>query len=104
MVQVVGLGAGGHARVVIEILKLNNEIEIVGLLDERGDKPGAEVMGVPILGNDSMLSELYARGIRHAFIGVGTVGRGNPRTQLYGTLRTLGFELVSAIHPLAVIS
>ena len=104
MVQVIGLGAGGHAKVVIEILKLNNKFDVVGLLDECGDKTGAEVGGVQVLGSDSMLPELYARGIRHAFIGVGTVGQGNRRPQLYETLRTLGFNLVTAIHPRATIS
>ena len=104
MVEVVGLGAGGHAKVVIEILKLNNEYAIVGLLDERSEKAGTEVAGIPILGDDSMISDLHARGIHHAFIGVGTVGHGNRRPQLYESLRTQGFTLVAAIHPSAVIS
>ena len=104
MVQVIGLGAGGHAKVVIEILKLNNEFSVVGLLDERGDKAGVEVAGIPILGNDSMLPELLARGIHHAFIGVGTVGQGNRRPQLFQTLHAFGFNLVSAVHPSAIIS
>jgi sugar O-acyltransferase (sialic acid O-acetyltransferase NeuD family) len=104
MVEVIGLGAGGHAKVVIEILKLNSEFTIVGLLDEHGDKAAPEVAGIPVVGNDAMLPELFARGIRHAFIGVGTVGHANRRPELYEHLRRLGFDLVSAIHPSAIIS
>ena len=104
MTEVIGLGAGGHAKVVIEILKLNNEFQIIGLLDERNDKVGTELAGVPILGKDSLLPDLYARGVRHAFIGVGTVGRGNRRPTLYETLQRLGFNMISAIHPTVIIS
>jgi len=32
---VIGLGAGGHARVAIEALRLNGSYELVGLLDRR---------------------------------------------------------------------
>ena len=30
--QVVGLGAGGHAKVLIEILRSSNSFELIGLL------------------------------------------------------------------------
>jgi sugar O-acyltransferase (sialic acid O-acetyltransferase NeuD family) len=104
MVQVIGLGTGGHAKVVIEILKLNKQIEIVGLLDESDEKVGTELAGLPILGNDSLLADLHARGVCQAFIGVGTVGHSNRRPELFDTLRSLGFEVISAIHPTAIIS
>jgi UDP-perosamine 4-acetyltransferase len=108
MVQVIGLGAGGHAKVVVEILKLNNEFEVVGLLDESNDKIGKEVAGVSVIGNDALLPGLLAKGVRHAFVGVGTVGRqsseSNRRIELYEKLSQLGFDVVQAIHPTAIIS
>ena len=104
MVQVIGLGAGGHAKVVVEILKLNNELEVRGLLDECNDKVGKEVAGVSVIGNDALLPELFAKGVRHACVGVGSVGQGNRRIELYEKLRQLGFDVVQAIQPTAVIS
>lgn len=104
MTDVIGLGAGGHAKVVIEILKVNNQFNVIGLLDESDDKVGTKLEGISILGKDSLLPDLYARGVRHAFIGVGTVGHGNRRSMLYETLRQLGFNMISAIHPTAIIS
>jgi sugar O-acyltransferase (sialic acid O-acetyltransferase NeuD family) len=104
MTPVVGFGAGGHAKVVIEILRCTREYEIVGLLETRQELWGKKVLGVEVLGDDSLMSELKSRGIERAFIGVGTVGDSRPRRQLYEKVSGFGFELVPAIHPAAVIS
>lgn len=104
MVRVIGLGAGGHARVVIEIMRLGNDYELAGLLDLRRGLWGSEVLGVPVLGDDSILPELYSKGVRHAFIGLGGTGNTRPRQRLYELARGLGFEIVAAIHPRAVLS
>ena len=103
MIPVVGFGAGGHAKVVIEILRSMREYEIVGLLDARIER-GANVLGVEVLGDDSLMAELKERGIEHAFIGVGTVGDAQPRRQLYEKVVGSGFQIVAAIHTAAVVS
>jgi UDP-perosamine 4-acetyltransferase len=104
MVKVVGLGAGGHAKVVIEILQLGMGCEVIGLLDPKSSLWNTEVLGVPVLGNDSLLSDLRNRGVYCAFIGLGTVGDMEPRRQLYEGARQLGFEVAQAIHPQAWVS
>ena len=104
MIRVVGIGAGGHAKVVIDILRLMGGYEIVGLLDADKDLWGTEVLGVRVLGDDSLLPQLYEQGIRDAFIGVGTVGNPRPRIDIYDLARQQGFRIVSAIHPKAVIA
>ncbi len=103
MIPVVGFGAGGHAKVVIEILRSMREYEIVGLLDTRIER-GANVLGVEVLGDDSLMAELKGRGIEHAFIGVGTVGDAQPRRQLYEKVVDFGFQIVPAIHAAAIVS
>jgi len=102
--KVIGLGAGGHAKVVIEILQLMENYELVGLLDPIQELWGAEVLGVPVLGADDLLTELYDQGVRWAFIGLGTVGNSQPRVNLYERICQQGFRLVQAIHPQAIIS
>lgn len=104
MTRVVGFGAGGHAKVVIEILRCLQRYEIVGLLDREKDLWGTEVLGVPVLGDDSLMSELMGSGILHAFIGMGTVGDTRARRHLYEKVSSFGFQLVPAIHPTAVVS
>ena len=102
--QVIGLGAGGHAKIVIEILRLLGDFEVVGLLDANPKVHGASILHVPILGDDSLLPELFGRGLRHAFVGLGGTGDNQPRTTLYMTARENGFEVVSAIDPRAIIA
>jgi UDP-perosamine 4-acetyltransferase len=104
MKRVVGLGAGGHAKVVIEILRLMAGYELVGLLDPKQELWKTKVLGTPVLGNDDLLPELYKDGVRHAFIGLGTVGDTRPRRQLYEKARAQGFQIVRAIHPQAILS
>jgi len=103
-VPVVGIGAGGHAKVVIDMLQLSGGYEIVGLLDPNQALWGTKMLGVPVLGDDSLLPGLYAKGIREAFVGLGTVGDARPRIRLYERARGCGFRIVPAVHPHAVIA
>jgi UDP-perosamine 4-acetyltransferase len=102
--RVIGLGAGGHASVVIDILQIAGQHELVGLLDANPVLWGATVLGVPVLGGDEMLPELHAQGVAHAFVGVGSIGDTTPRRQIYEKLCQQGFEFVNAIHPQAVVA
>ena len=89
---------------VIEILHLMGGYDLVGLLDADPALWGSEVLGVPVLGGDALLSEIYQQGVRTAFIGVGTVKRSEPRRRLYEQARQAGFEAAGAVHPRAIIS
>lgn len=104
MIEVAGLGAGGHAKVVIEILRLAGEYEITGLLDSNSELWGRSVLGIPVLGGDEKLLELRDRGVSHAFIGVGSAGAPETRTKLFNMAVEQGFEVINAIHPKAIIS
>lgn len=103
-VQVLGLGAGGHAKVVIEILRLMEDVEVVALLDSNDTLWRSHVLGVPVLGGDDLLPDLYGKGIRTFFVGVGATGDMGPRRRLYRSTRAHGFDAITAIHPTAVIS
>jgi sugar O-acyltransferase (sialic acid O-acetyltransferase NeuD family) len=104
VVRIVGLGAGGHAAVLIEAVNAAGRYEIVGLTDPRSELWGTSLLGVPILGSDDELPRQYDRSVSHAFIGVGGASDTGPRQRLYELARTHGFEIVSVIHPTAVVS
>ena len=104
MIKVIGFGAGGHARVIVDILMTIGGFDIVGLLDRDQSLWNTEVLGVPVLGDDGLRDELHQRGIHTAFIGLGSIKNAEPRKRLYELARTSGFELVRAIHPGAVVS
>lgn len=95
---VILLGAGGHAKVVIEILRAAGET-VAGLLD--ADSTPREVLSAPVIGDDGQLPQLYAAGHRRAFVALGANGL---RRRLAGDLQSLGFELVNAISPAAKVS
>lgn len=104
MIPVVGFGAGGHAKVVIEIIRSQLEYEVLGLLDTNNALWGTKVLGVQVLGDDSLMNELRDRGVHHAFIGLGSVGDSRPRRELYEKVTGFGFQIVPAIHLAAVVS
>lgn len=107
MRKVIVIGAGGHAKVVVDILKLMKGVKIHGLLDADQKLRGQKILGITILGDDSVLPSLAREGIRYAFIGVGAGG--NPgaadlRRQLFEKCLGLGLKMISAVHPKAVIA
>jgi len=103
-IPVIGLGAGGHAKVVIEILRMDGRYELIGLLDRTEETKGMSVLGVPILGDDRLLLPLRESGIQHFFMGLGSAGNIEPRRNLYTCAVGHGFVPISAIHPRAIIS
>jgi UDP-perosamine 4-acetyltransferase len=93
------IGAGVHAKVVIELLRAAGEHEIVGLVDLDLDAP--PVLGVSVVATDADLSRLHQKGIKHAFVGIGDNQR---RLQMGRYLREIGFEIANAVSPAAVVS
>ena len=63
------VGAGGHAKVVIEVARAAGRFNLVGLIDPRPAAP--EVLGVPVLGGDEILPRLRAEGVAWAFVALG---------------------------------
>jgi len=102
MKKVVIIGAGGHARVIAEILRLSGKCEIIGLLDSA--LVGKKIGEFSVLGGDKLLPRLRADGVTLAFIGVGGTGDNLPRMKIFERTSALGFNFANAIHPSAIIS
>jgi UDP-perosamine 4-acetyltransferase len=95
---VVILGAGGHAKVVVELLRACGQT-IVGLLD--ADPTPRQVLGVDVIGDDLRLAGLRRDGVAHAFV---ALGDNRLRAEVGRRLGELGFELVNAVSPQAIVS
>ena len=103
--RVVGIGAGGHARVVLECVRaMRDDIEVVGLLDADTKLHGGTVLGCKVLGGDELLEQLHAQGVSHAFIGVGGVKDNTPRRRVYEKLLLHHFEVLTVISDVAIVS
>ncbi len=101
--SILGLGAGGHAKVLIDILQLRSEYRIVGLLDPNSRLWGATLLEVPVLGGDDLLSQLRS-GCEYAFIAVGSVGVGHMRKRLFELAIKHDFSVAHVIHPNATLA
>jgi len=104
MTKVVGIGAGGHAKVVVDILARSPGLQIVGFVELSTRLFGETIEGLRILGGDELLPELLAAGVRSAFIGIGGVGDNTPRADAFGRVLRLGFEAVPVIHERATVA
>ncbi len=91
-------GAGGHGRVVHNILAEGGQYRPVLWLDSDPKLDGSSLLGTPIVDD---LSLPIARGVRHAIV---AVGDNASRLQIATRLLEAGYELINAIHPRSYLS
>lgn len=96
------LGAGGHAKVLIEAL-IQRGAEIVGILDINPALIGTTVLGVPIIGGDSRLNDFSPEEIV-LVNGIGSVGRPIRRKEIFLAFREAGYNFAVVVHPSAIIA
>jgi UDP-perosamine 4-acetyltransferase len=99
--DVILIGAGGHGRVVLDILRAGEIHRPVGFLDADPTLTGQKVGGLPVLGTLNYLPKLKAQKIKGIII---SIGDNHPRKQYFKKISDLGFDLVNAIHPKSHIS
>jgi len=100
--RVLILGAGGHGRVVLDILLQAERYEVVGFLDSNPDIHGRRVDGFPVLGGVRELPRLRdSLGIGGAIIAIGDNGA---RRGLARQVEQTGVQLINAVHPTATLA
>jgi sugar O-acyltransferase (sialic acid O-acetyltransferase NeuD family) len=102
LLPIILLGAGGHAKVLIDALRLQST-EILGIVDLDPNKKGLEFMGVPIIGNDTEVMKYPPQKIR-LVNGIGSVCVSSLRRQLFESFNCKGYQFESVIHPSAIIA
>lgn len=98
--QVVLIGGGGHAKVVLDVLALCG-IAVHGIADMR--PRAADNHGLPVIGSDDEILSRGAEGV--ALVNaVGGVGSNENRQRIYETFTARGFRFLSLVHPSAVVA
>jgi len=95
-------GGGGHGKSVLELLRVLGVYRVVGFVDD-GIPAGGEILGVPLLGDFTVLGKLHRDGIRLAVNAVGGIGNVNTRVQVFHRLAEAGFACPSIVHPTAFL-
>jgi UDP-perosamine 4-acetyltransferase len=95
------LGGGGHARVVLEALRLSDQSIRCVILDARR---AGSVDGVPVVGDDRCLPKLRDEGARRFIVAVGSSASTQRRQELFALARSYGLEPVTVLHPSAICS
>lgn len=99
--EVVIWGAGGHAKVMVDILREGRrDLHIRGVVD---DSATQGILGLPLLGNSNKLGELKINGVNYGVLGVGAVTNNSLRVELFQKMVDLGFEMPNVIHPRAIV-
>lgn len=96
------IGAGGHARVLLDALLLTGA-RVAGLLDADPALAGTRLLGYPILGDDEALRERQPA----TFDLVNAIGSTKSlarRRAVYVELRARGYRFAGVLHPAATVS
>ena len=103
MESIVLVGAGRHCNFITEALRLSRSYAVCGVLDpkfKKGEKHG----GAKVLGDDGSLPRLFASGVKHAFVCIGSIGDCTARVKAYEKLVEIGFELPVIKHPASIVA
>jgi sugar O-acyltransferase (sialic acid O-acetyltransferase NeuD family) len=92
------LGAGGHGKAIADLLLADGRYEVVGFVDAA--PKASQVLGLPVLGDESLLVMLASQGITLAHAAVGNNAQ---RLAAAARLRASGFSVPNLIHPAALI-
>ncbi len=95
-------GAGGHARVVADIVRQAGGYELVGFLDDVDPRrKGAPFCGSTVIGDRENFAALRAAGVEYIFLAVGSCA---DRLRMARVALDAGFHLAKLVHPRAVVA
>jgi sugar O-acyltransferase (sialic acid O-acetyltransferase NeuD family) len=98
------IGAGGHARVLLDALHPGEELVDYIIVDADAGRMGETIYGAPIVGTDGALERLAADGVTRFVVSVGGNGNNRVRLRLFDLAQSVGLEPMSVIHPTAILS
>lgn len=95
-------GGGGHGKSVLDLIRTLNVYQVIGFIDDNMPA-GEKIMGVPVLGGQQVLADLYKKGVRLAVNAVGGIGNIAVRLKVSQILRREGFSSPTIVHPTAFV-
>ena len=96
------IGAGGHAKSVIDLVNFIDYLDIVGIVGTQSER-GGKVLGYEVIATDNEL-EILREKYQYAFISVGQIKTCSIRKKIAKKLINLRFEYPNIISPFSIIS
>jgi len=100
--SVIVIGGGGHAKVVINVLRLM-EMNIIGASDSSPGLTGKTVSDVPVLGGDEQLEQFAADSVILAN-GIGSIQVPDLRREIWHRFAGRGYRFITIVHPFACLA
>lgn len=96
------VGAGGFGRVALDVLLASgSEQWVLGFYDDAHSVLADKVRGFPVLGDIGMLKSMLSVETVHVIV---AITDNEARLRIANSIRALGGQFVTAIHPLAYVS
>lgn len=93
------VGAGTYGEVYLYYLRQAG-VRVAGFLDDRAEKIGSRIDGVPVLGTTSDIEHMLSRGIGALYA---PIGSNAARVRFHERARSLGISTPNFVHPSAVV-
>lgn len=90
------IGDGGHASVLIDIIESSTDYNLIGLTSKESSKGSR--YGYPILGDDNVIDLYHSRGLKNVAIGVGAYIDNTYRDLLFKRMIQKGLNVVNLVH------
>ena len=98
-------GASGHAKVVADVARRMGGWSVAGYVDDDSNRVGEDFFGARVLSRAQLLdrrdTDAELDGVTCAVVAIGSNG---VRARIAAWLREQGFELVTPVHPDAVLA
>lgn len=98
--NIIIIGAGGHSKILIDILEENNEFNILGLLDDNKNIHGEYILGKKILGDIESINNYNPKNTRFAL----SIGNNQVRRKIFNKILGWGYVPANVISKNAIIS
>lgn len=99
---IVIIGAGGHAKVLVDIL-LQAGACIAGIVDQNVLLHGKHVLGVTVIGGDDVVTSSSPD--KYSLVNaIGSTTIPDLRTRIYEAFKSNGYSFATVIHPSAIIA
>ena len=101
--EVLLVGAGGHARSLLEVLRQQRGVSVLGILERDREKWGQTLAGIEILGADDRITT-FDPGRVQLVNGLGSTHLPTARKSLFERWHQRGYRFYSVVHSSAVVS